>query len=537
MVINLCLPQYKPQVVCNKISADGYEVENLVSEDLGKRNRGFRCEYFVKPPVHITVTFPFNIDICRINIDASSGAQNHFSGIEIYTSTSSNKISLNSQDLSNNTVIGQSFDKDIFALVGRVQLKNQSKVTFNNRAFKPRHPFHQTEYIMSYTGSSCQDLWNKGAYSLSNVSHLKICITHIAGGALCCIKRLEVWGQPAKTCPKEVVENLYQIACMTLPHGFGQQHPMSPMESNHMSYSHSDHAQQSLNELANALGEVTEEFLDPITLEIMTFPILLPSGKVIDQSTLEKCNQSEASWGRLPSDPFTGVPYSQQSQPLPHPSLKARIDYFLLQHSIPGSNMLGRTQTGALVTPSAIALSSMKRKVEWIEDTVDSNNAETYLSTVSGLRTTTSDFGIKKMKTDNECNMSQMDFSTNMSDAMSHEQRLTQSLDLALTTTLGSMPSYTTKFMKGQEVPLESSSNCPWNASATSEHNRIIPIQGCASCLRTFSAYCKTEPIYQLTCGHLMCRPCLAEKQKLLCIVCVNCNRPMATRDVIRVHL
>ncbi|XP_075046645.1 RING finger protein 37 [Mixophyes fleayi] len=538
MVVNLCLPQFRPRIVCNKISADGYEVENLVSEDLAKRNRGFRCEYFIKPPVHITISFPFNIDLCRINIDTSSGGHHNFSGMDIYTATSANKTSCSNHELNQPAAVGQGLDKEVFALVGKVVLKNQSKATFNNRGFKPRHPFHQTDNVMSYHGSSCQDLWNKGLHSLSNVTHLKICITHIAGGAPCSIKRVEVWGQPAKTSSKEMVESVYQIACMSLPHSFGQPCPVSPTESNHMSYSNSENAQYSLSELANILQDVPEEFLDPITLEIMTFPIILPSGKVIDQSTLDRCNQSEASWGRMPSDPFTGVPYTPQSQPLPHPSLKVRIDYFLLQHHIPGSTLLGRARVGGTVTPSAIALSSMKRKVEWMEDSAnDGDNVDTYFSAVSGL-CSTSDSSAKKMKTEGDSQMSQMDCSN--SESISHEQRLTQSLDLALTTALGSMPSYTAKFMKSQPqgFHMESAGSPPWMTSSTlTEHNRSGVVQGCASCMRTFSAYCKTEPIYQLSCGHLMCRPCLAEIQKSLSVVCMNCHRAVATRDVLRVHL
>ncbi|KAG8542207.1 hypothetical protein GDO81_027243 [Engystomops pustulosus] len=540
MVVNLCLPQFKPRVFCNKISADGYEVENLVSEDLAKRNRGFRCEYFIKPPIHITFSFPFNIDICRINIDTSSGGHQHFSGMDIYTATSTNKMSWNNHEVNQPTMVGQTLDKEVFALVGKVVLKNQSKAMFNNRGFKPRHPFHQTDNVMSYHGSSCQDLWNKGQHSLSNVTHLKICITHVAGGMPCSIKRVEVWGQPAKTCTKEVVENVYQIACLSLPQGFGEQSPASPMESNHMSYSNSENAQHSLSELANILQDVPEEFLDPITLEIMTFPIILPSGKVIDQSTLDKCNQSEASWGRMPSDPFTGVPYTPHSQALPHPSLKARIDHFLLQHNIPGSNLLGRARIGGPVTASAIALSSMKRKVEWMEDSAnDGDNVDTYFSAVSGL-SSTSEFGTKKMKTENDGHTSQMDCSNSDTASISHEQRLTQSLDQALTTALGSMPSFTAKFMKGQHqgFHLESAMNPPWTPASTfTEHTRSGTFQGCTSCMRTFSVYCKTEPIYQLSCGHLMCRPCLAETQKSLSIVCRHCNRTVATRDVLRVHL
>ncbi|KAM9331468.1 RING finger protein 37 [Gastrophryne carolinensis] len=529
MVINLCLPQFRPQISCNKISADGYEVENLISEDLAKRNRGFRCEYFIKPPVHITVCFPFNIDICRINIDTSSGGHPPLTGMDIYTATSSNKMCWNSQEYGQSVVGGQGADRELFALVGKVLLRNQSKATFNNRGFKARHPFHHTDNVMSYHGSSCQDLWNKGQNSLSNVTHLRISVTHIAGGSPCFIKRLEVWGQPAKICPKEVVESICQIACMTLPHNFGQPQPALPMESNHMSYSTSENAQHNLRELANVLQDVPEEFLDPITLEIMTMPMILPSGKVIDQSTIDKCNQSEASWGRLPSDPFTGVPYAPQSQPLPHPSLKARIDYYLLQNSVPGSGLLGRAQPGGLVTPSAIALFSLKRKVQWMDDSAsDGDNVDTYFSAVSGLCSSTSDFSTKKMKMEAEC---QMDCSN--SESMSHEQRLSNSLDQALASTLGSMPSYTAKFMKNQQQEMHMEAT----ASTIPGHNGSGTVQSCASCMRTFSAYLRTDPIYQLSCGHLMCRPCLAETQKSLSVVCRNCNRSVATRDVLRVHL
>lgn len=539
MVVNLCLPQFRPRVFCNKISADGYEVENIISEDLARRNRGFRCEYFIKPPVHITITFPFNIDICRINIDTSSGGHPPFTGMDIFTATSTSKMCWNSQECGQPAMGCQGADKELFALVGKVLLRNQSKATFNNRGFKPRHPFHHTDNVISYHGSSCQDLWNKGQYSLGNVTHLKICITHIAGGAPCSIKRVEVWGQPAKTCPKEVVESVYQVAFMSLPNSFGQPRPASPMESNHLSYNNSDNAQHSLSELANILQDVPEEFLDPITLEIMTFPMILPSGKVVDQSTLDKCNQSEASWGRMPSDPFTGVPYTSQSQSLPHPSLKARIDYFLLQHRVPGSNLLGRARPGGPVTPSAIALSSMKRKVEWMEDSAnDGDNVDTYFSAVSGLCSSTSDFSTKKMKIEGDCQMSQMDCSN--SESISHEQRLTQSLDQALTSALGSMPTYTAKFMKNQQQGFHeesaSSSSCAAGFTVTA-HNRGDMIQGCASCMKTFSTYCRTEPVYQLSCGHLMCRPCLGETQKSFSIVCKNCNGSVATRDVLRVHL
>jgi len=48
------------------------------------------------------------------------------------------------------------------------------------------------------------------------------------------------------------------------------------------------------------------EFLDAITHEVMTCPLLLPCGQTVDKTTLDRYCKEEAVWGRAPSDPFTG---------------------------------------------------------------------------------------------------------------------------------------------------------------------------------------------------------------------------------------
>lgn len=65
----------------------------------------------------------------------------------------------------------------------------------------------------------------------------------------------------------------------------------------------------------------------------MTQPIILPSGKIIDQTTLEKHEQNEAVWGRPVSDPFTGIPFNEHRRPVMATALKLRIDKFLLENS------------------------------------------------------------------------------------------------------------------------------------------------------------------------------------------------------------
>ena len=53
--------------------------------------------------------------------------------------------------------------------------------------------------------------------------------------------------------------------------------------------------------------EIPSEFLDSITYDIMSVPMVLPSGYCVDRSTLEKLSNSDALCGRAPSDPFTGT--------------------------------------------------------------------------------------------------------------------------------------------------------------------------------------------------------------------------------------
>ncbi|XP_061065030.1 RING finger protein 37 isoform X5 [Eubalaena glacialis] len=311
--------------------------------------------------------------------------------------------------------------------------------------------------------------------------------------------------------------------------------PALPMESDcdPGGQSEGQQAPSSLLELAEVIQDVPEEFLDPITLEIMPYPMLLPSGKVIDQSTLEKCNRSEATWGRVPSDPFTGVAFTPHSQPLPHPSLKARIDHFLLQHSIPGCHLLGRAQTALAVTPSSIALPSQKRKMEQGEHAPDSSlglNASCFSTTSLLVSPTTSEHTAKKMKAASEL----MDCSTG---PVSHEQKLSQSLEIALTSTLGSMPSFTARLTRGQLQHLSTrGSSASWRPGSSSEQPGSILGPECTSCKRVFTPYFKKEPIYQLPCGHLLCRPCLGEKQRSLPMTCIACQQPFANQDVLRVH-
>lgn len=79
---------------------------------------------------------------------------------------------------------------------------------------------------------------------------------------------------------------------------------------------------------------IPKEFLDEITSEVMAIPMVLPSGKVVDRSTIDKCNQSQAVYGGLSRDPFSGTVYSSTSKPVFNASLKSRIDEYVSQHQV-----------------------------------------------------------------------------------------------------------------------------------------------------------------------------------------------------------
>ncbi|XP_061065029.1 RING finger protein 37 isoform X4 [Eubalaena glacialis] len=428
MVINLCLPQFRPRIYCNKISADGYEVENLISEDLTKRSHGFRTEYFIKPPVYVTVSFPFNVEICRINIDLTAGGGQNVTGLEMYTSALSSRVSWNTPECQTPGPDEPSIpDKEAFTLVGKVLLKNQSQVVFSHRGFKARPPFGPMEATLPSPAVVAQELWNKGALSLSHVAHLKICITHVTGSGIPCIKRLEVWGQPAKTCSQEVIDSVLLVASESLPQDLSLQAPALPMESD--------------------------------------------------------CDPGGQSEG-------------QQA-------------------------------------PSSLLELAEKRKMEQGEHAPDSSlglNASCFSTTSLLVSPTTSEHTAKKMKAASEL----MDCSTG---PVSHEQKLSQSLEIALTSTLGSMPSFTARLTRGQLQHLSTrGSSASWRPGSSSEQPGSILGPECTSCKRVFTPYFKKEPIYQLPCGHLLCRPCLGEKQRSLPMTCIACQQPFANQDVLRVH-
>lgn len=263
--------------------------------------------------------------------------------------------------------------------------------------------------------------------------------------------------------------------------------------------------------------------------------MILPSGMVIDNSTLEEYQKREATWGRLPNDPFTGVPFTQNSKPLPNPLLKSRIDRLALQTGCTGvgnrNNLLTKPQPSRLtVEAKSVTDSSINR------DHKDTLQAQSFAS-VSDSKTgpdscksgpTQSRSAKRKYDSSFPSTSADPDRSPlrkaheTPSESNSHERRLADSLDQALNAALHGLPVFTS--------PNRTASCVDASAGGHS----------CAFCSCLLTVYSSSVASYSLPCAHLMCGACLRQKRssdsQRLKIKCPTCGTTASSRDITRVH-
>ncbi|XP_062854337.1 RING finger protein 37 [Trichomycterus rosablanca] len=558
MVVNLCLPHFETTANCNKLCADGCDVSNLLSGDPAARRRGFKLEYFLRPPVHVTLHFQMKVKLYRVDIELWP-CGNVPRRLEIHTSSDLTKTVQHEQESGH------------FWLVGRCDLNEEVLTCFQHPNFKHRTQTQFTEPPPEPPIHARQEeLWSRGFHSLSSVTQLRITVPYCAASTVLGIKSLAVWGVPADCCTASEVEKFQKALFNSLqPRHFPL---LSPASTSAKSPSPDPDSSET---------QIPDEFLDPLTQELMILPMILPSGMVVDNSTLEEYQKREATWGRLPNDPFTGVPFTKESKPLPNPLLKSRIDSLILQTGCTGiGNRSSRSeaQPSRLVTPSAAendqtstqrsqrgivetqtqrvcsgssdftenlrnqlnnenkgsglseskvqSNSSIQQKPEFILASVSRMTSisgrslghsikRKYQSTISSSSANISTLSplYKMPKTDGRTDHAT---ETNSSQA-SHEQRLSQSLDDALSSALQGLPTYTSQ-----------SNPKPDGAGGQSR---------CGSCSSSLDIY--SSPVaYSLPCGHLLCRVCLhrehsSSSQRLPCPTCRESASPSA---IMRVH-
>lgn len=111
-----------------------------------------------------------------------------------------------------------SFSEAEFKLVGRCELREDTRVCFSNLSFGPRPPFPSLPPPPP-AGCRQENLWSRGLLSLGAVTQLRVTITFGGAASALGFKALAVWGQPARCCPAEELERIRSIheACDRQP--------------------------------------------------------------------------------------------------------------------------------------------------------------------------------------------------------------------------------------------------------------------------------------------------------------------------------
>ncbi|KAM8706653.1 hypothetical protein ACLKA7_010852 [Drosophila subpalustris] len=299
-LINFLNPKLKPSVECDAVCEDGYTAANLIADDAEQLERGFLCFAVCKPPVEIVFDFPKAIDMKVIKLWPSSGALRS-TGFEVHGK-----------------------HDGIWERVAYVRdlPKGMDSVTF----------CYQSDYNSRSSAAAAQQQSEKAFFFktahkiLATTNSVKIVI-RATERCPPVLRKIQMWGLPAR-CLDKADRELMKTIWSEISDPYGLRDQAQQQQSGQRSPS------RHIPELREqSMLKIPEEFLDSITWDLMIFPTVLPSGKVVDQSTIDKHSEEEAKWGRSPSDPFTGLEYTSQRKAILNMPLKARIEKFLMEHS------------------------------------------------------------------------------------------------------------------------------------------------------------------------------------------------------------
>lgn len=286
--MNICDPILNARINLDGgcISREEYSVENLLSSDAILRKRGFLCETFIRPPVSLTVSFPFAFDIKYVVIGTKVGGQK----------STGFQVSAGCNDIIQK-ICTTITEKEIILFHDN----NTDLSTFGN------------DYEISCFNISA----NRYIRSANKLS-VRIFRTL---NSIPAISKLEIWGILSSSVPRQIKRAInYSWEKRQIP-------KEKQIQTTHTQSVTEKHLEK------NDIFKICDDFLDSITFEVMTCPMVLPSGKYVNQSTIEKCSEHDIMYGRMPCDPFTGIPYTETLKPMLVPELKGRIDSFLLKHS------------------------------------------------------------------------------------------------------------------------------------------------------------------------------------------------------------
>lgn len=320
MLLNFLDASLSPTVRCSVTAEDDYSEQNLIAAPNSPAfASGFMAYSVVKPPVDLVFTLCCPIQLQSIILRTRSGSLKS-NGFEVFTKVTNGS-------------------SDEFRKVGQVyNLKPDGVLFFNT------FTAHKYSYQISSYGDSVHrsELFrNLGRRAL--VHQVKVTIK-CTERCVPVMKQVQILGLPGMSLPIDTRMSVLSRWERRLG---------IPKSVDLTSDSSSNKDEPAIGAQTIFHATIPEEFLDCITFEMMSLPMVLPSGKIVDKSTLDRHGKSDESWGRSPSDPFTGVPFTANSKPILNAALKSQIDKFLLinQHRT-DTKSIPRTVGAAVKRPA-----------------------------------------------------------------------------------------------------------------------------------------------------------------------------------------
>lgn len=293
------------------------------------------------------------------------------------------------------------------------------------------------------------------------------------------LKRIEIWGRLSRFTSKEQRAKVHE-AIMRVNASLKTK-PAKHDELNSTVGPEDSPDNDKADDLA-----IPEPFLDAITYEIMALPMVLPSGKLIDSSTLLKHAEQEEKWGRVPSDPFTGRPYTDTRKPVLDTHLKSQIDSFLLKNC----------------------------------DIAEIKNAARTVGPVS-----------KRQRLDTMYECETMKFKSMRTELPMNGKKIGTLATTSLKSSTSTSTTATSATMKPKTQSLDDAIREVLKVgkyTATSCTSRPNDIHQCFQCCESV-----LNLLYKLsTCSHLICRNCLVDKNLSLC----KCGKLFSNVDVKKYH-
>ncbi|XP_068209921.1 RING finger protein 37-like [Palaemon carinicauda] len=604
--MNFCAGCLDPSIITNKPEADGREVCNLISDDPTKRRKGYMGEYFIRPPADITTIFKVPIDVSHIklNVSIDQKCSTAFSVFTYPEEVSQNKDQADatrsvSESVSNkynssnfnvqSRVDSSSPSSSLQPIQGSQKIEGNDDVNYCVGTFytqgeecvilRNHHYKHWMRVRMPKDNVSDAQKIYRGALkhtnraALRSVRKLTMRILRTNGTIPPVLQSLEIWGQPgittSKVLRKEVMSRWFGQSrskeTITVPRIYNSQ-------CEEVMHKESD-TEASKDKVST---EVPEDFLDPLTCEVMTVPLLLPSGHSIDADTLDRFIANEAIWGRPASDPFTGVPFKHRQMPAPNVPLKARIDRFILLNTDhPLVQSCGRTLSTSGTRQSSSSNGVVngyrknsvshgtKRKLNETVNTAEESRAKLQRDRDTHPRdgkartkelpmnkpgtSKSADIQVPQCREGNELSSKKSDKSDHLSYYQNLRQRRSQinkppqsssvqrpaNSRHGLVHMIGSALSYTRQIGAGPKVQNQRGLGKPdtlIQGDAKAENVSALELASKNSFVCSCS---EKKDLYSLLCRHIMCRKCLCLQTgtTVTCSVCkLECKRSEVSR-------